>query len=128
MLRRCDNPKNISYKNYGERGIKVCKRWRKFENFLADMGRKPERAMSVERINNAAHYTPKNCRWATRQEQMNNMRANRWLTIGGEVRTVADWARRLGINGQTIYQRLHRGQTAKQVAKHLTRLVAGRLL
>jgi len=70
---RCTNPKHIGYKNYGGRGISVCGRWDKFENFLADMGEKPE-GLSIDRKDNDGNYEPRNCRWATRLEQRHNSR------------------------------------------------------
>src|SRR5262245_39145536 len=84
MRQRCNNPNDISYKNYGGRGIQICKRWSKFENFLADMGHKPSPQHSLERINNNGNYTPKNCKWGTRGEQALNTRKHRaWLKRHG---------------------------------------------
>jgi hypothetical protein len=74
MFERCysDNPYRKKY--YGDRGISVCERWKTFENFFADMGLRPSRQHSLDRINNDGNYEPGNCRWATKSEQMKNRR------------------------------------------------------
>lgn len=71
MKDRCLNPKNKYYKNYGGRGIKVCGRWMKFENFLEDMGDSPE-GHSIDRLDINKGYSVDNCRWATKAEQNRN--------------------------------------------------------
>lgn len=73
MRQRCENPSNKRYKDYGGRGIVVCKRWHIFENFLKDMGERPS-GLSIERKNNNKGYCKSNCKWATRIEQANNTR------------------------------------------------------
>lgn len=75
MRQRCYNKKSQGYKYYGGRGIKVCKRWRNsYPNFLADMGKKLRKDLSIDRINNNGDYKPSNCRWATKKQQVHNRR------------------------------------------------------
>jgi hypothetical protein len=75
MKDRCFREKNPRYKSYGGRGITVCERWLKFENFIKDMGSKPKNK-SLDRKNNNGNYEPSNCRWATSKQQANNRRNN----------------------------------------------------
>jgi ribosomal protein L40E len=77
MWQRCTNPNDAHYYNYGARGIRVCARWKKFENFLADMGER-RLGFSIDRYpDKNGNYEPTNCRWATWTQQMNNSRRNR---------------------------------------------------
>lgn len=76
MIERCENPKYKRFGDYGGRGIKVAPRWLKFENFLADMGKRP-RGKTLDRIDVNGNYEPRNCRWATPKEQRANRRDTR---------------------------------------------------
>ena len=75
MKKRCLDKNHISYKNYGGRGIIICSEWLKFENFYSDMGKRPKNK-SLDRVDNNGNYCKDNCRWATKKQQMNNMRTN----------------------------------------------------
>lgn len=74
MIQRCENEKDKSYHYYGERGIKVCKKWHKFKLFIEDMGWRKDESTSIDRIDNDGNYCKKNCRWATKKEQRANTR------------------------------------------------------
>ena len=116
MIARCSNPKSKIYRYYGGRGIAVCERWRSFENFLADMGeRPPER--SLDRIDTNGNYEPKNCRWATKVQQMRNMRSNHLIEYHGEMLPLIVVAERVGINSSTLATRLDRGMPLEKALK-----------
>jgi hypothetical protein len=81
MKARCLNPHDEAYKNYGERGITVCDRWKDdFSAFLSDMGRRPESHLTIERVDNDKGYSPDNCIWATRAVQNRNQRPRKRKT------------------------------------------------
>ena len=83
MMKRCYNPKDVAYPNYGGRGIKVCEKWRSsFEAFLADLGPRPGKGYSVDRIRVDEDYGPENCRWATASEQEHNKRVRKDSPVG----------------------------------------------
>lgn len=107
MKTRCSNPNRTFWKRYGGRGIKVCERWESFELFNQDMGSSWFEGASLERKNLNGDYEPANCEWATTLVQANNTSKNRHVSFHGETHTVAQWARRLGINPFTLYTRLN---------------------
>jgi len=115
MRVRCYNPNTSDYKNYGGRGIRVCPRWDDFTNFFTDMGERPFRGATIERLDNSKDYEPGNCVWRTRKAQNNNKRNNRLITAQGATRTLAQWAEVCGIKSATINMRLIRSKwTAEQ--------------
>lgn len=107
MKVRCQNKNCKMFPLYGGRGIKVCERWQKYENFIEDMGHCPE-GLSLDRINNDGDYEKQNCRWADQITQANNARTNRWIFYDGKRQTMAQWGREIGVRPQLIAQRLDR--------------------
>lgn len=95
MIERCQ----INYKasqHYSQRGITVCDRWMKFENFYQDMGDRPT-GKTLDRIDVNKPYSPDNCRWATNKQQQRNKTNSRYLIINGKKRHLMDVADELGI-------------------------------
>jgi hypothetical protein len=116
MLNRCRNQRATQYRYYGGRGIAVCTRWLKFENFLEDMGI-PKDGESLDRISSEGGYEPGNCRWASKIQQANNCRSNRVLLVDGESITMSEASRRWGVKVGTIWQRLKLGWPDADAAK-----------
>jgi len=117
MRRRCEDHNHSAYANYGGRGIVVCARWQKFENFAADMGPMP-RGYTLDRIDVNGNYEPSNCRWASYKQQARNTRTNRLLTCNGETHCVAEWAEIKGMSVKTLGTRLSRGWTIERALNH----------
>ena len=109
IVQRCKNPNVKNWNDYGGRGITVCERWLKFDNFYDDMGPRPSSKHSIERIDNNGPYDPGNCTWALRSDQAKNKRNNRLIEANGERLHLAEWARRLGADHSTIIGRIARG-------------------
>lgn len=114
MRHRCSNPEHESYKCYGGRGIKVCARWRSFENFLADMGPRPSTKHQIDRKNNNGNYEPGNCRWALPIAQCRNTRTNRKITVLGQETVLSAAAERFNVPYWTVHKRLRLGWTEEQ--------------
>lgn len=105
---RCINPKTIGFHLYGGRGIKVCERWiNSFENFYNDMGPRPSSKYSIDRIDVNRDYSPENCRWATKEEQLANRRNTRHETVDGVSKPLTVWAKEYGMDYQTALYRIH---------------------
>lgn len=113
MMRRCTSPSARNYHRYGGRGIKICDRWLKenhgFENFVNDMGVRPSRAHTLDRIDVNGDYCPENCRWATWKEQENNRRNNNLIGFDGGFVTVSQLSEVLCLERNRLYILLNRG-------------------
>ena len=118
MRQRCRDPKSPSYHNYGGRGITICERWDRFENFLEDMGLPPTGKHQPDRIDNDGNYEPGNVRWATAQQNANNRRDNVTLEYKGREQTLAQWADELGIGRTTLQYRISNGWSVQKAFTH----------
>ena len=115
MIRRCENPESKQYHNYGERGIVVCEEWHDYEAFKQwayASGYKPPTKrgeLTIDRIDVNGDYEPSNCQWVSQSVQTLNQRRNVYYEIGGEKKTLTEWAKAYGINRKTLYARVHHG-------------------
>lgn len=109
IIQRCTNPKDKRYHLYGGRGILVCDSWKEYSNFLKDMGRKPSAEYSIDRIDNNKGYYPANCRWATREQQDANLQRSIKVPWDGEILSLTQLCKKLGINYRNALHRYKRG-------------------
>lgn len=110
MIRRCTDPEDKSFKDYGGRGIRVSARWTKLEAFIEDMGDRPK-GCTLERVNNDGPYSKENCVWADRRTQANNKRNIPLRPWGAVRKSVAQWARDYGMPAETLRSRLKAGRS-----------------
>jgi hypothetical protein len=108
MKGRCLNLNDPAFRRYGGRGITVDPSWHLFDNFLRDMGERPD-GMTLERTDNNQGYSKANCKWATRREQANNTRSNHAVEINGITKNVRQWCEDYNIGTRTVYGRIARG-------------------
>jgi hypothetical protein len=110
IIKRCENYRSISYRNYGGRGIGIFPGWRNdFRSFLDHVGPRPTPTHSIDRIDNERGYEPGNVRWATRSQQSLNTRRNRLLSFNGEILPAMAWAEKVKIPYRSIISRLEAG-------------------
>lgn len=122
MKERCFNENNKEYRNYGGRGITVCKQWQgSFEKFLAHVRRRPTNKHSLDRIDNEGNYEPGNVKWSLPKEQARNMRSNRMITYNGETKCLTDWANQLGLDVRVLWNRLNRGWSLERALTRISR-------
>lgn len=118
MKKRCLNQNHKWWHCYGGRGIKVCDRWlNSFESFMEDMGPRPSRKHSIERINNNGNYEPSNCKWGTTFEQNRNKRTNRRVTINGRTQCAVDWSDELGLSKSCFLNRIKHGWSGEALLR-----------
>lgn len=116
MRARCNNPKDKGYKNYGDKGIRVCKEWQNsFETFFRDMGEPPSSQHSIERIDCKGHYCPDNCKWATSHEQTRNYSKNVFIEYAGKRQCLTDWANEVGLSKYVLGYRIKKGWPVHEI-------------
>lgn len=115
IKRRCFDPNNRSYKDYGGRGITMCAQWiNDFSVFLRDMGEKPTGTV-IDRADNSKGYDPNNCRWISQKENCRNKRNNVRLTHDGETRLLVEWAEHFGVSEMLLRKRKYRGLSDAEI-------------
>lgn len=125
MKARCSNGNQISYKNYGARGIKVCREWMDFIPFLEwAMSNGYKEGLTIERNDCSGNYEPSNCRWATVFEQNNNKRNNVLIDYDDKKLTASQWSKIVGINPETISSRLRYGWSVEKALETPVKMTA----
>lgn len=115
MCERCNNPKHSSYEKYGGRGIKICDEWLNSKDFFKwALSNGYKEGLTIDRIDVNGNYEPSNCRWVDWITQANNTSRNHYLTINGETKTVAQWARLNNIPYHHVYRRVEIGWTVEK--------------
>lgn len=114
---RCCNSKDVRYKDYGGRGIKICKEWKndfaKFYDWA--LKNRYNDSLTIDRIDVNGDYCPENCRWITIKEQQNNRRDNVFILLNGEKHTISEWARIVGKKPASIRRRLLCGWKPEEI-------------
>lgn len=118
MKKRCQDPADHRYPDYGGRGISVCERWStSYEAFVADMGLPHSLQHQIDRKDNHGGYHPENCRWVDRFTNARNKRNNRVITAFGKTKTLVEWASETGLKRETIARRLNIGQSPEKALR-----------
>lgn len=118
MKRRCNDPRRSSYARYGARGIRVCPEWddpKAFYEWAISHGY--AEGLQIDRIDNDGDYSPDNCRWITKKENLNNTSQNVYIELNGERHTATEWSIITGIPRKTIYRRLKAGKSPEEILK-----------
>lgn len=118
MIRRCNEANYEYYHRYGGRGIKVCEAWKDYFAFERDVGPKPGKNYSLDRIDNNGDYCPSNIRWATQKQQCNNRSTNRPITMNGETKNLIEWCNDIGMSAGGVLDRVKRGWPIEEALTH----------
>lgn len=111
MKSRCFNPKNISFKSYGGRGITICNEWLLFENFHNwAINNGYLKTLTIDRIDNDGNYEPKNCVWINSIDNKKKQRSARYITIFHQTKNINDWCKFLNISKSTAYKYLNNNE------------------
>lgn len=125
MKRSCTNPSAADYDRYGGKGIRVCEEWMEsyhaFRDWALENGYSDD--LTLDRINGLGNYEPGNCRWATYSEQANNRKDTVWVTIMGESKPIAVWAKEAALPYGAIKARYRAGKRGNDLIKPLTEVV-----
>lgn len=113
---RCYNKRHITYKQYGAKGVTICNKWLKFENFRKDMYKSylnhvkefGKKNTTIDRIDNNKGYCKENCRWATMKTQTNNTSRNNILNYKNKKKTLSEWANQYNLKPTLLRQRIYR--------------------
>lgn len=118
MKQRCYNPRNISFQNYGGRGINICKEWLENSSAFYEWSKNNGYAedLTIDRIDNNKGYCPENCRWVSKKMQSNNKRNNRIISYKGKTQTLAQWCDELELDYDVIEHRLIRNNWVAEKA------------
>ncbi len=119
LRNRCNDENLPCYKNYGGKGVKVCKEWDNFETFYKDMGKRPSPNHSIDRLDSNKGYCKSNCRWATRIEQNRNTSRNRLVTYEGKTQCLAAWTEELGLSKNRLVTLLNRGRSVEEAFRRI---------
>lgn len=115
IIGRCTNPKNTSFKNYGEKGIDLCPEWKGEKGFINfynwAMQNNYSDTLTIDRIDNNLNYSPSNCRWVSQKVQQNNRSNNHVITYDDKSMTISQWADYLNVPVYMILNRLKRGRS-----------------
>jgi len=111
MIQRCRDTNRKDSKHYSLKGVRVCRRWKHFKNFLADMGNRPKPGMTLHRLDSQKRYGPGNVVWADWKTQNRQSDHARMVEINGDLKSISEWRETFGIPHHTFYNRIKRGWT-----------------